>query len=177
MYSESVYFSVEGCFLLSINTLSPVRMSEREYDDVSVGLLALKHTRSGFSMVLYCFELSPDLPGPVSDSHVGRVETLCNDTVPQKLLNLSPLLLLQFPPFFRALIFCSLTGSKRSQLDRPVTREPSLHSDIWWLKFKFFISSINPRSFFQLAPPCLLLAPRFADKTCRPIVAWRSRAE
>ncbi len=46
MYSESVYFSVEGCFLLSINTLSPVRMREREYNDVSVGLLALKHTHA-----------------------------------------------------------------------------------------------------------------------------------
>lgn len=70
MYSESVYFSVEGCFLLSINTRSPARMRERTRDDVSVGLLALKHTSSGFSVVLYCFELSPDLPGSVSDSHV-----------------------------------------------------------------------------------------------------------
>lgn len=103
MYSESVYFSVEGCFLLSINTLSPVRMREREYDDVSVGLLALKHTSSGFSVVLYCFELSPDLPGPVSDSHAGRVETLCNDTVPQKLLNLSP----PSPPPISPLLQCA----------------------------------------------------------------------
>lgn len=40
------------------------------------------HTHGGFRVALYRSELSRDLPGPVSDSHEGRVETLCNDTVP-----------------------------------------------------------------------------------------------
>lgn len=53
--------------------------------------LTLKHSAV---YVLLCLAQGTalDRPGPVSDSHAERVGTLCNDTILQKLLNLSPLL-------------------------------------------------------------------------------------
>lgn len=52
--------------------------------------LTLKHAAV---CVLLCLAQGTALncPGPVSDSHAKRVGTLCNDTILQKLFNLSPL--------------------------------------------------------------------------------------
>lgn len=61
------------------------------YVFVTARPLTLKHTAVS---VLLCLARGTalDHPGPVSDSHAEHVGTLCNDTILQKLLNLSPLL-------------------------------------------------------------------------------------